>query len=764
VKLAVSDPGGFALKNAVRAAIVVPVAFAISLELIGLAEMALFAGFGSIALLVFVDFGGGWRLRLSAYLALVAGGAVLIAAGTLCSQTTWLAVAAMALVAFAILFAGVLDGYVAAAQPPAILAFVLSSMVPANAAAIPTRLAGWGLAAVFSIAAIFLLWPRRPRDQQREGAAGAVRALADLLEAAASVEVGEGGDRAPVDERLSKLAVTAFQAVASARSGFVAMPHRPSGAGGSTAALGRLIDDLDWIDPIAREQPASPALSESFATERAAIEAVVPSALRAAAGRLREDDPASGGEELTALANAHTAVGRAFLAHISSDRGDRDEATLTAELNEVFRLRGLAYGALQIGRHALQASGGVAPPDPSLAPSRGRLRATRRLASSHATMRSVWLRNSLRGAAGLALAVLVARISDTQNGFWVVLGTLSVLRSSALATGSTVLQAIGGTLVGIVAGGAIVLAIGNHTGLLWAVLPFAVLLAAYSPRAISFAAGQAGFTTVVVVLFNLLVPAGWTVGVVRIEDVAIGCAVSLAAGLLLWPRGAADVLRDTLGAAYVLASRYLDLTITSLLRGRGTGDVDDAARVASEAALRLDETVREYLAERSSARQDIDGLARLVGGATRVRRVARLLQGASELAPLAPLAAHPPWVAQACGAVGAEWRARRGWFEKFGVAIASGAEPPEAEPGAPPIDEGVSSLLSRAQGPAVLLDGDDPQKDRIPPGLAIAWAERHLELLLALEPSLAVAARSGLGGAPEEGRRARDHRRLGRSD
>ena len=69
---AISDPGGFALKNAVRAAIVVPIVFAISLELIGLAEMALFAGFGSIALLVFVDFGGAWRPRLSAYLALIA--------------------------------------------------------------------------------------------------------------------------------------------------------------------------------------------------------------------------------------------------------------------------------------------------------------------------------------------------------------------------------------------------------------------------------------------------------------------------------------------------------------------------------------------------------------------------------------------------------------------------------------------------------------------------------------------------------------------
>jgi len=41
--------------------------------------MDLFAGFGSIAMLVFVDFGGSQHQRLCAYLALIVGGAALIA-------------------------------------------------------------------------------------------------------------------------------------------------------------------------------------------------------------------------------------------------------------------------------------------------------------------------------------------------------------------------------------------------------------------------------------------------------------------------------------------------------------------------------------------------------------------------------------------------------------------------------------------------------------------------------------------------------------
>src|SRR5207302_1671538 len=133
--------------------------------------------------------------------------------------------------------------------------------------------------------------------------------------------------------------------------------------------------------------------------------------------------------------------------------------------------------------------------------------------------------------------------------FWVVLGTLSVLRSNALGTGWSIITALAGTAVGIVIGALLVIGIGTHEAVLWGVLPVALLLAAYAPRAISFAAGQAGFTVVLFVLFNLIQPVGWRVGLVRIEDVAIGFAISLGVGLLFWPRGAGALLREDLAAA-----------------------------------------------------------------------------------------------------------------------------------------------------------------------------------------------------------------------
>ena len=71
----------------------------------------------------------------------------LVTLGTLCSGNAWLAAVVMAVVGFAILLSGMINGYFAAGTTAAILAFVLSVAVPAPASAIPDRLAGWALAA-----------------------------------------------------------------------------------------------------------------------------------------------------------------------------------------------------------------------------------------------------------------------------------------------------------------------------------------------------------------------------------------------------------------------------------------------------------------------------------------------------------------------------------------------------------------------------------------------------------------------------------------
>ena len=201
----------------------------------------------------------------------------------------------------------------------------------------------------------------------------------------------------------------------------------------------------------------------------------------------------------------------------------------------------------------------------------GTLSAARERITSYLEPHSVWLHNSLRGAAGLGLAVLAARLTGVQHAFWVVLGALSVLRSNALNTGQDAVRAMLGTAAGFIVGAALLAGIGTNTTLLWFLLPLAVFLAGVAPACISFAGGQAAFTLTVVILFNILQPAGWRVGLVRIEDVALGVGVSLVVGVLFWPRGAAPALRQALAQAYAAGAGYLASTVRSGMSRRDPG-------------------------------------------------------------------------------------------------------------------------------------------------------------------------------------------------
>jgi hypothetical protein len=332
---------------------------------------------------------------------------------------------------------------------------------------------------------------------------------------------------------------------------------------------------------------------------------------------------------------------------------------------------------------------------------------------------SASFRNSIRGAIGLAAAVLVIETLTVQHGFWIVLATLSVLRSTALGTGSTVLQALAGTVAGIAAGGLLLYVIGSDQGVLWLVLPVAVLLAAYGSRALPLAFGQAGFTVTVLVIFNIIVPTGWQIGLVRIEDVAIGSAISLAVGILFWPRGMETLIRESLGLAYTRAAEYV-ASATRLLAGDGetTTDLTTARSEARGASDRLDDAFRQYLAEPSARSADRDKLASLVSGAARVR-----LAGYS-LSTLSPGSGRP---FMRCGnELISEAEELCSWYDDLATALVQGtpAAPPESQADGGPVLRCVTNAL-----PEVGEDG---------PGsaLSLLWAEHGLGELRTLGTSL----------------------------
>jgi uncharacterized membrane protein YccC len=334
----------------------------------------------------------------------------------------------------------------------------------------------------------------------------------------------------------------------------------------------------------------------------------------------------------------------------------------------------------------------------------------------------VWFRNSVRGAGGLAIAVFIAQQGDLQHGFWVALGALSVLRSSALGTGSTIVWALIGTTVGILVGVALILAIGTNEPVLWAIFPVATLVAAYATRTLAFAAGQAAFTVVVLVLFNLIQPAGSGLGLVRIEDIAIGGAVSLVVSVLFWPRGASALLRESLAAAYARSADYVAVATRQLVHAGDPTRADEAADAADAAIERLDDTFRESLAERTPSHVSTELAATLVDGAARVRRAGRSLValGAATAGGTIPAG---------CGAnLDREVDLLRSWYVQLGDALVNGA----AIPG-PHIPD--------AAGHARLIDClreavAGHEKGKIDGAIALLWARRHLDGLWRLESHL----------------------------
>jgi uncharacterized membrane protein YccC len=749
--LRVRDPGYAALRRATRAALLMPAVFALGDKVIGEPLLATFAAFGSFAMLLLVDFSGSIKDRLLDQTALGLACAALICLATLVSRTTWLAAVSMAVLAFGVLFAGVLSSVLAGATTTLLLAFILPVSLQGSLSSIPERVEGWGLAAGVSLLAISLLWPAPTRNPVRIAAIETARALAAQLRSDVAYMMGDPADDEQEQTHHAAIAA-AQQAVQKMQDLFFATPYRPTALSADARAVVKVIDELRWLNTIMlRSAPKrhSPGASRRVgAVKTAAAETLADaadlledprrarSALRRSVERMRA--ALAELEEVTTALLPGQPLG-----------GDHDDALaerVVSSLDPSFRVQQLSFIVGQIASSADLAAAAARRSwiDRLLGRQsegvQGPLAEAHEQAGAYIERHSLTLQNSVRGAVALALAVLVADLTTVQHGFWVVFGTLAVLRSNALSTGQNVLRALAGTTVGFAVGGALVYLIGTDTTLLWALLPIVVLFAGLAPSCISFAGGQAAFTLTLLILFNLIAPAGWTIGLVRIEDVALGCAVSLLVGLLFWPRGAGAALRSALARAYRESVRYLADAVAY-----GVGCCDPSgpqfpppqrqALDAAAASHRLDETFRGYLIERGSKRAPLADVAALVTGVTGLR--------------LAGDAVLDLWHAGQAGG-GERSAARRelilaaehvaNWYERFAASLTSAERVPDPlardEVADGRLIEAVERDLSGSDGRATAT------------GVRVIWTGDHLDGVRRLQEPLAEQARAAVTAQP----------------
>jgi hypothetical protein len=750
------DRGFAALRRATRAAIIMPAMFALGDKVIGNPQLATFAAFGSFAMLLLVDFGGSMAERFQAQAALAVTGGVFVCLATLASQTAWLAAVAMAVVGFGVIFAGVVSSVLAGATTALLLAFILPVSLAAPASAVPDRLAGWAMAAGVALVATMLLWPAPARDRLRGPAAAACRAMAARLRAGVAYLLSGMDEQFALDR--DHAAVQADQAVEDLRSAFLATPYRPTGLSTPARTTVRLVDELSWLNSIVIQ----PGLHRDGG-RRAALR--VKEAAAAVLDRAADllDSRGGSSDELDAvlaeLAAANAKMQESVMVDLpvwsrrsASDplAGGEPASEFITSLDPAFRAQELSYAVSLIARNVELTAAAERRSwrerwlgrQPEGVP--GTLSAARERITSYLEPHSVWLHNSLRGAAGLGLAVLAARLTGVQHAFWVVLGALSVLRSNALNTGQDAVRAMLGTVAGFVIGAVLLVAIGTNTMLLWFLLPLAVFLAGVAPAVISFAGGQAAFTLTLVILFNIIQPTGWRVGLVRIEDIAIGVGVSLVVGVLFWPRGAAPALRQALAAAYADGAGYLASTVRFGMSRGDTGApalpavAGDATRAAA-ASRRLDDAFRTYLAERGTKRIPLADVAGLVTGVVGLRleadAVLDLWRGDDGQAGGDVTAAQHE-------ILGTTERVT-GWYDDLATIVITGGELPR------PLaqDEAADGRLVRAVRRDLLGDGGRASATAV----RVIWTGDHLDVVRRLQAAILSPA-PATAGPPAGGR------------
>jgi len=474
------------------------------------------------------------------------------------------------------------------------LAFVLAVTGVAPFDVLPPRLIGWTAGGAIAVLAGWLIWPRSSHVALRGLAARVIRLVATTV--AAPTSAGRPGE----------LEVEARQSLASLRQGFLAAQRRPSGATRNDRALAELTSELDRALTFAVSAAATGTVAA--AAEAYTLRAAVVCALRASAALLEGGRDVHDIAELLRARDDH----RAALDHWVADRigaGATPDFVLDG-LAAAHPLRVMSMMALAIAQNTEVVAG---LPTTGSAPGASRRGVWNTLIEELAPS-SIWLRNSFRTALGVATAVGVARSLAVPYAFWVVLGTLSALRGNISATGRSALLAMSGTALGVLIAIPFVGATGSEPWVLWVAFPVLVFLAAYTPAAVSFLVGQVAFSVLVVVLFNILAPSDWQLGVVRIENAALGVAISVVLGLLLWPRGAQGQMRAALADLYDAAASSLSYSFRRALTDANepVEALNTARESARTQAIRAQEVFELFLTERTRQAPPVDVWALLL--------------------------------------------------------------------------------------------------------------------------------------------------------
>lgn len=564
------DPGLQAVRRSARVTLVACLSFYVARYVFGDPIVAIYALFGAVASGALSHVPGTPGERARALLASLPVAALMVALGTALAVSDWAAALGMLGVGFAVTYAGVGGPKLVGLANGLQLFYILPCFPPYQPETLGLRLSGLAAGVLLMAAAEVCVWPQPSPGRYQDR-------LADACETAGRALQSLALEPPVPSERLDRLLETAQRL----RMSHVPQDERPASAGARDRALSQgaayvrhLLAQTGQLaeDAVHRTPAPDPVRSRMLLASATAC--------HSAARALRGETPPPLGTPCAAAAAAfeeHRA--RRPVAGASSATTVRDGAIALD----------ITYTASFLVTTVRIALGAPVPPDtarlagrpgpfwyagqPATALYGHRLRA-------HLTPRSVYFQNAVRIALALAAARLVAGGLDLSHGFWALLTTLTVMRTSAAGTRTTVVPAVRGTLVGAGAAAVLLILAGEHTPVYAVAMPPVFFLAFTASTLLGLGWGQAFFTVAVATAFTQIAPAGPELAAFRIADVVAGALTGILVGLLAWPRGGTGEL----GRA---CSRLLDqgtravTEITDCITGTGTvGDVLHRTRLA----------------------------------------------------------------------------------------------------------------------------------------------------------------------------------------
>lgn len=635
--LKAKDPGLVAVKRAARVSLATCIGFYFSRYVVGETQMAFYASFGCIALGALSDVSGQPRQRTKTYLAALVAGIVLVTLGTLLAFNTWAAAAGMLVVGFTVAYAGVGGPRVLGAATGLQLLYILPSFPPYAPESLGWRLIGLVLAVGLLATADRLLWPPPVPTPFHHRLADAIRGvrerIATLLEPNDSRPPRPDSDSSTVSLRLSSIPPLQRPTGPGRRDrAAVQATTLVRGVEARVAALSELTER----DPFAINHLLGAKLLDVAARSLGQSA----NALDDASGQSDSPEPDPASVE-TAL-SGYIEQREALAGSSQIDQGLRLRLRMAVVVEELaIWTRDIAVATKIMRGDRVREPRARSIAEPFWYATRSTPALWYMRFRGHFTPRSVFFQNAIRLALGLAAARLAAGLLDLSHGFWVLLATLTLMRTSVAATRAAIVPAFVGTVIGALVMALVLGLAGGDSQFYEIAFPFVLVIGLAAGPVAGPLVGQAAFTLVVALLFAQMAPVTWKLAEVRVTDVVLGGLLGAVIGLLVWPRGATGEMRRTAKASLDTAAHDLESTVGLLThRTVPSADGQDSASVAMHALTLADSTLAQYRSEFRSTSDNVDwlGVLALVSEVVRGGQALRRTYGATGPLPWSAVA------------------------------------------------------------------------------------------------------------------------------